>query len=747
MVDQYINKNFIVIIRRKSDLEPFTYFFKFEDNNHANKKDAVPSKWKDSIISSFFQTDTYIEDPSLFENNTDTFAIRIIIHSAKDLLVGQSYHEAEVPTFAQFYLQERVDDENVSSNGVGEKKGNSIIPIIHITLTNLYVDNMYGDNVELPSLVPRSYQIMDSSIWNYLVPINGIPSSTKQSEETGRERFYSVINSIYNNYKKKLYYLSVSHEYADLNARLALQSFLSGAHASGVAPFIFHSESAIKRMITEEFYEHTIIDKTTKEEKSEGRNTISSIVEKKWRILLVDDKAVSPMDSTDNSHNNDVEFSWNCKLTIIRDLLEKRLGERGRIHCRSCDEKSFDCTLTLHFLEKKSFFVENIDVYSEATGIVFFRNKITSFVSQAVQSKAGEQIFKTEDEKADWVLKEIRKILFDIIPIGDKVEGYKLYFNKKAVDYQINKSTLVFLRQTFKDNKEIEIEEGCPTTTNIVIEYAQNVEEAERALKGKKYDIILLDYLLNGENRKQYGYKVLDDIYEALDGYKGNYSSNKEGYKIGPSERFFFIFISAYSSAVYERLLAEGLNRSEKYWHIAVGACPTNTPQLFLYNLIKLMEKRLEDSGVDKLSPRGIFDIVNSIYGDTNKVRDIANEKYQDVLDLHYLYRKMLKDVEIPQDSIYNTQGSVLITNFITKNVNLGGLLEHLTQLIHLTAFGTVRQWPEMWEEYIYFKAQFDLNQFKEDTKQIKEWNAEKKFHKLCEDIESYILKLKSDIE
>lgn len=741
MVDQYINKNYIVIIRRLSNLEPFTYFFKFEGNEHTNEKDSELSKWKNSIISSFFQTDTFIEDPLLYENDIDSFAIRIIIHSAKDLLVGQSYHEAEVPTFAQFFLQERVDDENVSSNGVGEKKGNSIIPIIHITLTDLYVDNMYGDNVELPSLVPRSYQIMDSSIWNYLVPLNGIPSSTKHSEETGKERFYSVIDSIYNNYKKKLYYLSVSHEYADLNARLAIQSFLTGAHASGVAPFIFHSESAIKRMITEEFYEHNIIDKATKKEKTEGHNTIPSIIEKKWRILLVDDKAVSPMDSTDNSHNNDVEFSWNCKLTIIRDLLEKRLGERGRIHCRSCDEKSFDCTLTLHFLEKKSFFVENIDVYSEATGIVFFRNKITSFVSQAVQSKAGE-LFKTEDEKADWVLKEIRKILFDIIPIGDKVEGYKLYFNKKAVDYQINKSTLAFLRQTFKDNKEIEIEEGCPTTTNIVIEYAQNVKEAESALKAKKYDIILLDYLLNGENRKQYGYKVLNDIYHALEEYKNNYEHNKEGYKVGPARRYFFIFISAYSSAVYERLLAEGLNRSEKYWHIAIGACPTNTPQLFLYNLIKLMEKRLEDSGVDKLSAKGIFDVVNNIFGETDKVRSRANEKYQDVLDLHYLYRKMLKDVEIPEDSIFNTKGSVLITNFITKNVNLGGLLEHLTQLIHLTAFGTIRQWPEMWEEYIYFKSQFDLKQFRLEIGE----KADELFDDLCISIESYILNLKSDV-
>lgn len=86
MVDQYINKNFVVIIRRLSNSEPFTYSFRFEGDELTNKNGAVLSKWKNSIISSFFQTDTFIEDSFLHENNIDTFAIRIIIHSAKTSL-------------------------------------------------------------------------------------------------------------------------------------------------------------------------------------------------------------------------------------------------------------------------------------------------------------------------------------------------------------------------------------------------------------------------------------------------------------------------------------------------------------------------------------------------------------------------------------------------------------------------------------------------------------------------------------
>ena len=737
MEERYINKYFIVIIRRKSNSEPFTYFFKFVDSEHTNKNNSIPSKWKDSIISVLFQTETFEEDQSLSENNIDSFAIRIVIHSAKDLLVGQSYHEAEVPTFAQSFLQEGEKNEKVSAHEDGEIKRNSIIPIIHVSLTNLYVDNMYGDNVELPSLVPRSYQIMDSSIWNYLVPINGIPPTTKHSEETGKERFNSVIDSIYNNYKKKLYSLSVSHEYADLNARQALQSYLSGAHASGVAPFIFHSESAIKRMIEEEFYEHKIIDKKTGKSKIEDRNTISSIMGKKWRILLVDDKAVAPMEATENGYKNNEEFSWNCKLTIIRDLLEKRFRTRGKIHCRACNDNVKDHTLSINFL-KKNICVNGIDICMETNGIKLFKDKINTLINQAVTAKAKDI---QEDRRIRWEAKEASEIICDVLPIiGQSLEGYKFYFNKKAIDYNINVLIQELLSQTFKDNS-VEIKEGCPTISNINIEYAQNVEEAENALKRKKYDIILLDYLLNGENGKQYGYKILNDIYHALKGYKTNYHHNKEGYKVGPHGRLFFMFISAYTSAVYERLLAEGLNLSEDYWHISLGACPTNTPQLFLYNLIKLMEKRLEDSKIDNLSVEGMMEVVKEIYGSGGSVRKKASEHYHKIQSFQYYYRKLLKDYDISvgDKKLFETEESVLVTNFINHRINIGGLLEHLAQLVHLTGFGTIRQWPEMWEEYLYVKAQLEPLITNEDKKKTSEFNN------ICHFVEDYIRELKSE--
>jgi hypothetical protein len=261
-------------------------------------------------------------------------------------------------------------------------------------------------------------------------------------------------------------------------------------------------------------------------------------------------------------------------------------------------------------------------------------------------------------------------------------------------------------------------------------------------MQHKKYDIVLLDYLLDtnktGRRTQNYGYSLLNRIHNDKCEDKEN---TFKKYKLGPSGRFFFMFISAYSTAVYDRMLAEGLNLSEDYWHISLGACPTNTPQLFLYNLLQLMNKRLKDSGIYDLEQDKIIALLNDIYTykqDTEKgaVRRRAYSRYQDVLQLQYHYRKLLKDVSIPTgktENSMNSTGSVLVTHFVTLRNNLGGLMEHIVNLVHLTAFGTIRQWSEMWEEYIFIKTIMSADGA---------YSNEKK--NLFENLEQYILTLKS---
>lgn len=542
--------------------------------------------------------------------------IWVVAHPLGDFLEGQKANSSNKTPFSQELLLSFTQD--------GRK--NTQLPILHLATTDIYASSLYNTDTDEPlcPLVPRSFQIMDSSIWNYLVCLFNIDVYNKIYDKSGTEKLivdYTIkwkevlrnaILNIYDNYNKNVYHLTIAHEYADLNARLIKESYLSGAHAKGVAPFIFHSEDVTSRMIEREFCK-------------QQNSTIKKIKNTKWRILLVDDKAKAEMDNDRIIKDTNQTLPWNCKLKVINQLIENQFG------------------------------IESIP-------------------------------YRRFDGLDDGLKKEIS--------------------NKYS----------------------------------FLTEYAESLEDAIKALQTKKYDLILLDYLLAGK-KNHYGYQLLEKIYSDYDSQK-NVAEKNYRFKYGPRKRFYFMFISAYSSAVFDRLLAEGLNQSEDYWFISVGACPTNTPQLFLYNLIKLMEKRLDDSGILNLSSGEVFKLVSKIYPKEDEtkglsVRKRANDNYQKVLSLQYHYRSILKDVEIPfgqNANVFDTRGSVLMTNFIQNKVNLGGLLEHLTQLVHITAFGTVRQWPEMWEEYIYFKAMFE--------KQLDDV-SEKEFRDLCQNIEDYIIKLK----
>ena len=283
----------------------------------------------------------------------------------------------------------------------------------------------------------------------------------------------------------------------------------------------------------------------------------------------------------------------------------------------------------------------------------------------------------------------------------------------------------------------------------IYIDSVSNLKEAQDALKSKKYEIILLDYLLddNGKGGREYGYELLKGIWakEENKAEDVKYKDYIFDYKKGPDNRFYFMFISAFTTAVSERLLTMGWHRSEDYWYIGEGACPINTPYLFQYRLLHIMQKRMKDMGLAKWdvkkqddtsdnakkkpfacilktihetytnkketeqNEQSIYtELIKEIYSSVGSetIRKKANDKFQDILDLLYHYKSLIKDTHITEN-IFDSNESVLATYFISKHMDYEGVLEHLTQLVYLTAFGTVRQWPEMWEEYQYIKSVF----------------------------------------
>lgn len=251
----------------------------------------------------------------------------------------------------------------------------------------------------------------------------------------------------------------------------------------------------------------------------------------------------------------------------------------------------------------------------------------------------------------------------------------------------------------------------------IYIDSVSNLKDAQDALKSKKYEIILLDYLLddNGKGGREYGYELLKGIWakEENKAEDVKYKDYIFDYKKGPDNRFYFMFISAFTTAVSERILAEGWARSEEYWYIGEGACPVNTPYLFQYRLLHIMEKRMKEMGLSKILGINSNDfeksyikekIIDVIYDDRTSIRQNANNRFNEVLSVLYNYKNLLVDTHNASNP-FDSPESTLATDIVMKNAYIGGFLEHLTQLVYLTAFGTVRQWPEMWEEYQFLKS------------------------------------------
>lgn len=252
----------------------------------------------------------------------------------------------------------------------------------------------------------------------------------------------------------------------------------------------------------------------------------------------------------------------------------------------------------------------------------------------------------------------------------------------------------------------------------IRIDCVTNIGRAIELATHSRYDIILLDYRL--KDGIEFGYELLEKIHD-------NHKELTYNGKIGPNGRFYFMFISAYTTAVSQRFLKAGYRISTKYWFIDKGACPTNTPYLFLYSLKRLMDKRYEtltkhgknlttalkiDSSEKPVIT--VIDFLDTLYSpeDEKPVRERCKNGFNAFLLLRSTYDRIKYDVW--DGKIHKKEDQELDEKFVLSEENESKLVhsifpdvicynntfwEHLQHLVYLTAYGTNRQWPEMWEE------------------------------------------------
>ena len=253
---------------------------------------------------------------------------------------------------------------------------------------------------------------------------------------------------------------------------------------------------------------------------------------------------------------------------------------------------------------------------------------------------------------------------------------------------------------------------------DLAIVCAHDVRSAMLLLKYERFDIVLLDYLLgSGAQGREYSYNLLKDIESQKTNVpKSEEKSLFQRTLFGPNSRLFFLHISAFIPAISERLQEQMLSRDTAYWHIARGACPINTPQQFLYYFFSLMNKRYTELiGKDGTLVALLYGIFGAS-GDSGTgfipVKNNAVNRFNDLLELRRKY-DVLRRYDVEREdagrSWQNRRGSLLVYSLLPDmEVYSNSFWEHIKHLVYLVAFGTVRQWPEMWEEYMFVRERLD---------------------------------------
>lgn len=309
---------------------------------------------------------------------------------------------------------------------------------------------------------------------------------------------------------------------------------------------------------------------------------------------------------------------------------------------------------------------------------------------------------------------------------------------------------------------------------DIAIECAETVDDFFLCVFGngntkapKRYDIILLDYRLEND----YSYRIFSilkslialrnklkegknagDCIKEINHDDINYLAEHNSIKInkdlvipcdrfvewvnggiGPAERLYFMFISSYTYAIQERLEEQGISRSEKYWHIGRGACPINTPSLFLYHLHSIMRKRA-DTLLGDLKPAHRFFKENMfvVNGDTGLL-DIGRCRlaFPDMLKLKSAYEIVLKDCLDEDNGMDGFTSPLCRSVFGDVSSLTPEFWESMRHLSYMISYYSSEHWPEMWTEFLAVKHALDeKNLLNED------WNP------MLERIRKHILSL-----
>jgi hypothetical protein len=123
-----------------------------------------------------------------------------------------------------------------------------------------------------------------------------------------------------------------------------------------------------------------------------------------------------------------------------------------------------------------------------------------------------------------------------------------------------------------------------------------------------------------------------------------------------------------------------------------------------MYDQVNEMTQNLEDKKVFTL-----IDLLLIIYKNEKQARQNATKYFDAILKIRLNYNTFKYDVSIDNfesNKKMKPENQSLLIKSLFPDVEFydHAFWEHIMHLVYLTAFGTIRQWHEMWEEFMLIK-------------------------------------------
>ena len=248
------------------------------------------------------------------------------------------------------------------------------------------------------------------------------------------------------------------------------------------------------------------------------------------------------------------------------------------------------------------------------------------------------------------------------------------------------------------------------------------IDDAILQMEGKTFDIILLDYLL-GENKKTGTREKGEEFIVRLNPASEN-NKKKEQEKLKKHTllgKHWILPVSSFNDAFSSKMTDEGIEKISNSIYIFEGADFINTPGLFLYHLLKLIQLQLNIAIVRK---KDIINfILENLQGEDNankqdnkdNLRTKARRLYGLFMHKFGMREALLADAE--NDSAFAKSVGEYLDN---EGFEDQRFYEYARKLIFLIGYGTHYDAPRMWEIFTFIREEVNkLDLIEEKQKEI----------------------------